>query len=103
MNFKEYEETIKKHKFDMIELFIYYNLKCNENMQLDYVNIESENIKKQLEFLIDFIYRADLKDETHLDLSYICDIAVENKNEILKNDPTVFSTWDLLFKCSERI
>lgn len=103
MDFKEYEETIKKHKFDIIELFIYYNLKCNENMQLDYVNIESENIKKQLEFLIRFIYRAYLKDEQHLDLGYICDIAVEYKNEILKNDLNTFSTWDLLTKCSERI
>lgn len=99
MNFKEYDEIIKSHKYDMLFMIIYYNLKCNENMQLDYVNMESENIKKQLEMLINFIYKAYLKDENHIDLGYICDKAVEFKNEILKNDANIFSTWDLLSKC----
>ena len=99
MNFKEYDEIIKNHKYDMLELIIYYNLKHNENLQLDYVNMESENIKKQLETLINFIYKAYLKDESHLDLGYICDKAVEFKNEILKNDVNIFNTWDLLREC----
>lgn len=99
MNFKEYDEIIKNHKYDMLELVIYYNLKCNENLQLDYVNMESENIKKQLETLINFIYKAYLKDESHLDLGYICDKAVKFKNEILKNDVNIFNTWDLLSEC----
>lgn len=99
MNFKEYDEIIKNHKYDMLELVIYYNLKCNENLKLDYVNMESENIKKQLEALINFIYKAYLKDKRHLDLGYICDKAVEFKNEILKNDVNIFNTWDLLSEC----
>lgn len=99
MNFKEYDEIIKNHKYDMLELIIYYNLKRNENLQLDYVNMESENIKKQLETLINFIYKAYLKDESHLDLGYICDKAVEFKNEILKNDVNIFNIWDLLREC----
>lgn len=99
MNFKEYDEIIKNHKYDMLELVIYYNLKCNGNMQLDYVNMESENIKKQLETLINFIYKAYLKDESHLDLGYICDKAVEFKNEILKNDANIFNILDLLREC----
>lgn len=99
MNFKEYDEIIKNHRYDMLELVIYYNLKCNENLQLDYVNLESENIKKQLEMLINFIYKAYLKDESHLDLGYICDKAVEFKNEILKNDINIFNIWDLLREC----
>ena len=99
MNFKEYDEIIKNHKYDMLELIIYYNLKCNENMQLDYVNMESENIKNQLKILINFIHKAYLKDENHIDLGYICDKAVEFKNEILKNDVNVFNTWDLLREC----
>lgn len=99
MNFKEYDEIIKNHKYDMLFMIIYYNLKCNENLQLDYVNMESENIKKQLETLINFIYKAYLKDESHLDLGYICDKAVEFKNEILKNDVNIFNTWDLLKEC----
>lgn len=99
MNFKEYDEIIKNHKYDMLFMIIYYNLKCNENLQLDYVNMESENIKKQLEMLINFIYKAYLKDESHLDLGYICDKAVEFKNEILKNDVNIFNIWDLLREC----
>ena len=26
MNFKEYDEIIKKHKYDMLSMIIYYNL-----------------------------------------------------------------------------
>lgn len=100
MNFEEYEEIVRKHNFDMIQLYIYYNLKCNENMQLDYVNMKSDNIKSQLEYFIQFIYKAYLKDEQRLDLSFLCDVAVEFKNEILNNKIDV---WDLLTECSERI
>lgn len=85
MNFEKYNKIINDNKYDMLIMFIYYNLKCNENMQLGYVNIKSENIQKQLKTLISFIYNAYLKDEYHLDLGYMCDKAVEYKNDILNN------------------
>lgn len=88
MNFKEYDEIIKKHKYDMLSMIIYYNLQCNE----DFKNLKENDII----ILIQFIYKAYLKDESHIDLGYICDKALENKKEILKNDVNVFNTWDLL-------
>ncbi len=33
MDFKEYDEIIKKHKYDMLSMIIYYNLKCNEDFK----------------------------------------------------------------------
>ena len=30
MNFKEYDEIIKKHKYDMLHFIIYYNLICDK-------------------------------------------------------------------------
>ncbi len=93
MNFKEYDETIKKHKYDMLSMIIYYNLQCNE----DFKNLKENDII----ILIQFIYKAYLKDESHIDLGYICDKALENKKEILKNDVDAFNTWDLLEVCYE--
>lgn len=93
MNLKEYDEIIKKHKYDMLSMIIYYNLQCNE----DFKNLkENDTI-----MLIQFIYKAYLKDESRIDLGYICDKALENKKEILKNDVNVFNTWDLLEVCYE--
>ena len=93
MNFKEYDEIIKKHKYDMLFMIIYYNLQCNE----DFKNLKENDII----MLIQFIYKAYLKDESHIDLGYICDKALENKKEILKNNVNVFNTWDLLEVCYE--
>lgn len=93
MNFKEYDEIIKKHKYDMLSMIIYYNLQCNE----DFKNLKENDII----MLIQFIYKAYLKDENHIDLGYICDKALKNKKEILKNDVNVFNTWDLLGVCYE--
>lgn len=93
MNFKEYDEIIKKHKYDMLSMIIYYNLQCNE----DFKNLKENDII----ILIQFIYKAYLKDESHIDLGYMCDKALENKKEILKNDVNVFNTWDLLEVCYE--
>lgn len=93
MNFKEYDKIIKEHKYDMLFLEIYYNLTCNYNFE----TLTDEEKEK----LIHFIHRAYLKDETHTDLGYICDKALENKKEILKNDVNVFNTWDLLEVCYE--
>lgn len=93
MNFKEYDEIIKKHKYDMLFMIIYYNLQCNE----DFKNLKENDII----MLIQFIYKAYLKDESHIDLGYICDKALENKENILKNDVNIFNTWDLLEVCYE--
>lgn len=93
MNFKEYDKIIKKHKYDMLSIIIYYNLQCNE----DFKNLKENDII----ILMQFIYKAYLKDESHIDLGYICDKALENKKEILKNDVSVFNTWDLLEVCYE--
>lgn len=92
MNFKEYDKIIKKHKYDMLFLEIYYCLTCNE---------EFDNLTvKEIETLIEFIHRAYLKDENHIDLGYMCDKAFEFKDEILKNDINTFNTWDFLTECS---
>lgn len=93
MNFKEYDEIIKNHKYDMLFMIIYYNLKCND----DFKNLKENDII----MLIQFIYKAYLKDESHIDLGYICDKALENKENILKNDVNIFNTWDLLEVCYE--
>lgn len=93
MNFKEYDEIIKKHKYDMLSMIIYYNLQCNE----DFKNLKENDII----MLTQFIYKAYLKDESHIDLGYICDKALENKEKILKNDVNIFNTWDLLEVCYE--
>ncbi len=93
MDFKKYDEIIKKHKYDMLSMIIYYNLQCNE----DFKNLKENDII----ILIQFIYKAYLKDESHIDLGYICDKALENKKEILKNDVNIFNTWDLLEVCYE--
>lgn len=90
MNFKEYDEIIKKHKYDMLSMIIYYNLTCNE----DFKTFTDEEKEK----LINFINRAYLKDESHIDLCYICDKAIELKEDILNNEN--FKTWDLLIECS---
>lgn len=94
MDFKEYDDFIKNHKFDMLYFIIYYNLKCNELSE----NIEEED----LEYIITFIYNSYLKDEEHIDLGYICDKALECKEEILYNKNSEylhFSYYDLLEKC----
>ena len=92
--FKKYDEIIKDNKYNMLDLMIYYDTKCNEL---------SENIPdNDLEYVIDFVYQAYLKDEEHIDLSYICDKALENKDDILENrdsDYMHFSVYDLLEKC----
>lgn len=93
MNFKEYDEIIKKHKYDMLSMIIYYNLQCNE----DFKNLKENDII----ILIQFIYKAYLKDESHIDLGFICDKVLENKEKILKNDVNIFNTWDLLEVCYE--
>lgn len=90
MNFKEYDEIIKKHKYDMLFLEIYYNLTCND----DFKTFTDEEKEK----LINFIDSAYLKDESHIDLGCICDKAIEFKDDILNNEN--FKTWDLLTECS---
>ena len=95
MNFKEYDEIIKKHKYDMLHFIIYYNLYVNENLQLEYHNTKSKHINEQIKKLIYIIYDAYMKDETGTDLARICDTAVEYKNEIL-NDK--MNKWELLEK-----
>ena len=92
MNFKEYDKIIKEHKYDMLFLEIYYNLTCNDNFE----TLTDEEKEK----LINFIHRAYLKDETHIDLGCICDKALDYKDDILKDDVNVFNTWDLLRECS---
>ena len=92
MNFKEYDKIIKEHKYDMLFLEIYYNLTCNDSFE----TLTDEEKEK----LINFIHRAYLKDETHTDLGCICDKALDYKDDILKDDASVFNTWDLLRECS---
>ncbi len=90
MNFEEYDEIIKKHKYDMLFMIIYYNLQCND----DFKKLKENDIIK----LIHFIHYTYLKDENHIDLGHICDKAIENKENIL-NDK--WTKWDLLEACYE--
>ena len=93
MNFKEYDNFINNHKYDMLHFIIYYNLKCND----DFNNLKENDII----MLIQFIYKAYLKDKSHIDLGFICDKALKNKEKILKNDVNIFNTWNLLEVCYE--
>lgn len=88
MDFKEYDNFIKEHKFDILHFIIYYNLKCNELSK----GISEDNMKT----LISFIYDAYLEDENHIDLGHICDKALDLKKEILNED---FEVYDLLEEC----
>lgn len=90
MNFKEYDEIIKNHKYDMLFMIIYYNLQCND----DFKNLKENDIIK----LIHFIHYTYLKDENHIDLGHICDKAIENKKNILSDK---WTKWDLLEVCYE--
>ena len=93
-DFKEYDKIIKKHKFDMLFLEIYYNLTCNDKFET--------LTDKEKEILICFIHRAYLKDETRLDLGYMCDKAIELKDKILKDKilKEDYNTWDFLSQCN---
>lgn len=90
MNFKEYDNFINNHKYDMLFMIIYYNLKCNDNFK----NLKENDIIK----LIHFIHYTYLKDENYIDLAHICDKAIENKDNILKDK---WNKWDLLEVCYE--
>ena len=90
MNFKEYDEIISNHKYDMLFMIIYYNLKCND----DFKNLKENDIEK----LIHFIHYTYLKDENNIDLSHMCDVALIHKDDIINNK---FSKWDLLEACYE--
>ena len=97
MDFKKWDEIIKNCKYDMLFLMIYDCLKCNDifNESKEFAHDE---FKKTL---IMTIYDAYMKDESHIDLAFICDVALDYKDEILNNEE--FTKWDLLNKCYERI
>lgn len=90
MNFKEYDEIIKNHKYDMLFMIIYYNLKCND----DFKNLKENDI----EVLINFIHKTYLYDENNMDLSHMCDVALNYKNDIINEN---WTKWDLLGACYE--
>ena len=94
MDFKEYDEIINKHKFDMTFMYIYYNLQLDD----DFKTLNEE----QQKYIISFIHDTYLKDEHFTDLGLICDVALENRDEISKNNKE-FTKWDLLDKCYERM
>lgn len=93
MDFKEYDNIINKHNFDMTFMYIYYNLQLN----YDFKTLNEE----QQKYIISFVHDTYLKDEHFTDLGLICDVALENRDEILKNNKE-FTKWDLLDKCYER-
>lgn len=90
MNFKEYNSFINNHKYDMTHFIIYYNLKCNE----DFSKLKDEEIEK----MISLVYKAYENDESNTDLSHICDVAFNHKNDIIGDN---FTKWDLLRACYE--
>ena len=90
--FKEYDNFINNHKYDMLHFIIYYNLKCNNNLIIN--ELSEDDITK----FINLIWEAYMKDEQHLDLSYICDKLVENADKMLGGN---WTKWDLLEACYE--
>lgn len=95
MNFKEYDEIIKKHKYDMLFIHIYYCLKCSiENLE-----IKQKLSDEKMTLLIKFIHKAYLKDENYIDIAKLCDEAIKNCDKILLNDSNIFGYYDLLELC----
>lgn len=92
MNFKEYDEIINNHKYDMLFMIIYYNLKCNDDLIIN--ELTEEDIQK----FIQLIWSTYMCDEQHLDLAFICDKLVENAEKILDGN---WTKWDLLGACYE--
>lgn len=92
MNFKEYDNFINNHKYDMLHFIIYYNLKCNDDLIIN--ELTEEDIQK----FIQLIWSAYMSDEQHLDLAFICDKLVENAEKILDGN---WTKWDLLEVCYE--
>lgn len=92
MNFKKWDKFIENNKSNMIEFDIYYNLKINNDL------IINELSEDDIEKFINLIWEAYMKDEQHLDLSYICDKLVENAEKILNGN---WTKWDLLEVCYE--
>ena len=92
MNFKEYNNFINNHKYDMLHFIIYYNLKCNDDLIIN--ELPEEDIQK----FIQLIWSTYMHDEQHLDLAFICDKLVENAEKILDGN---WTKWDLLGACYE--
>lgn len=90
--FKEWDKFIENNKSNIIEFDIYYNLKINNDLNIN--ELSDEDIQK----FIGLIKDAYLKDEQHLDLCYICDKLVENAEKILDGN---WTKWDLLEVCYE--
>lgn len=89
--YNSFDETIKKHNYDMLMLMIYYN--CSLFDDVDFRKMSTEEKAK----IIQFIHKAYLKDESYIDLGHICDIAMENYKKILKC--STFTVYDLLSLC----
>lgn len=92
MNFKEYDDFINNHKYDMLHFVIYYNLKVNYDLGIE--QLTNEEITK----LIELIWSSYMADEQHIDLSFICDKLVENVEKIINGN---WAKWDLLGVCYE--
>lgn len=101
INFKEYNNFINNHKYDMLHFIIYYNLKCT------LVNEFEKLTDEEITTIISFIYDTYLKDENNIDLSHMCDVAMKHKNDIINNEYNeflgryTFTKWDLLGACYE--
>ena len=80
MNFKEYDKFISEHKFDMLFMIIYYNLKCNE--------LSESLTDGELETLITKSQKAGIKVETIIGDSAYSEkgnIKFANKNNMKQN------------------
>lgn len=94
---EDFESVIGTHKFSMMALYIYYCLKCND----EFKTLNSDEVC----MLVNMVYEAYMKDENHTDIGYICDKAMDNKEEIFNNKYrnvgclNYFTAWDLLEKC----
>lgn len=92
MNFKEYDNFIDNHKYeyDMLHFIIYYNLKCNCDLEIE--KLTDEEIKRIIELILSTYMASDQR----LDLLFICDKLVENVEKIIEGN---WTKWNLLDAC----
>lgn len=91
--YKGFDEIIKEHPYDMLQLMIYYSCTCYQE-----INFRKFSIKEKQKIL-ETIYNIYMKLEMPLDLGTICDVVMENSKEYLNEE---LNFTDLKYKAIER-
>lgn len=75
---KHFENVISGYKFDIVHIFVLYNMMCHENYN------KLKEIEKHK--LMNKIYNFYIKDEQDIDIGKISDTVMEHYKEILNNN-----------------